>query len=189
MPASSVEIQKIGAILNNRDRPLKERFRALFTLKNLGGQEAIEQMSKTFQDPSELLKHEVAYCLGQMGNFNAIPILSQVLTDLGQEPIVRHEAGEALGAIGDSSTLALLTKIRDEDKIAVVVDTCKLAVERLEWLERGKNDEQDKLSANPYSSTDPAPPALEQDFKSLRETLLNDDLPLFQRYRAMFSLR
>ena len=104
---SSTEVHKIGQVLNNTERPLKERFRALFTLKNLGGQEAINEISKSFQDKSELLKHEVAYCLGQMGDKNAIPILSSVLQDLNQEPIVRHEAGEALGAIGDTSVLPI----------------------------------------------------------------------------------
>ena len=53
-----------------------------------------------------------------------------MLTDLNQEPIVRHEAGEALGAIGDASVLPLLIKTRDEDKEPIVVDTCILAVER-----------------------------------------------------------
>ena len=65
---SAEEIAKIGSILNNVDRPLKERFRALFTLKSLGGLEAIEQIALAFQDKSELVKHEAAYCLGQMGD-------------------------------------------------------------------------------------------------------------------------
>ena len=95
------EISRIGQILNDVNRPLKERFRALFTLKNLGSHAAIEEIAKAFQDKSELLKHEVAYCLGQMGDCHAIPILVSVLNDLKQEPIVRHEAAEALGAIGD----------------------------------------------------------------------------------------
>ena len=46
---SSTEVQKIGQVLNNTERPLKERFRALFTLKNLGGQEAINEISKSFR--------------------------------------------------------------------------------------------------------------------------------------------
>ena len=137
---SSTEVHKIGQVLNNVDKPLKERFRALFTLKNIGGQEAIDEISKSFQDKSELLKHEVAYCLGQMGDKNAIPILSSVLQDLKQEPIVRHEAGEALGAIGDTSVLPMLIKIRDEDKEEVVIDTCKLAVERLQWIQNGQGN-------------------------------------------------
>jgi len=186
---SSTEVHKIGQVLNNTERPLKERFRALFTLKNLGGQEAINEISKSFQDKSELLKHEVAYCLGQMGDKNAIPILSSVLQDLNQEPIVRHEAGEALGAIGDTSVLPMLIKIRDEDKVDVVVDTCKLAVERLQWIQQNGEDSSEDLSTNPYASTDPAPPASEEDPEILKNTLLDENLTLFKRYRAMFALR
>jgi len=185
---SGTEVQNIGQILNNIERPLKERFRALFTLKNIGGDEAIKEISKSFQDKSELLKHEVAYCLGQMGDKNAIPILSSVLQDLKQEPIVRHEAGEALGAIGDISVLPMLIKIRDEDKEDVVVDTCKLAVERLEWLQKNQGDSEN-LSINPYASTDPAPPSSEENPEVLKNTLLDEDISLFKRYRAMFSLR
>ena len=186
---SNKEIQNVGSVLNNAERPLKERFRALFTLKGLGGPEAISEMSKAFNDTSELLKHEVAYCLGQMGDPQAIPVLSEVLTDLKQEPIVRHEAGEALGAIGDVSVLQLLQRIRDEDQEEVVIDTCKLAVARLEWIQGQGKVEEGTLSTNPYASADPAPPATESDPDSLKVTLLNDDLELFKRYRAMFALR
>lgn len=31
------KIKKIGVVLNDPERPLKERFRALFTLRNIGG--------------------------------------------------------------------------------------------------------------------------------------------------------
>lgn len=86
-------ISSIGSVLNDKNRPLKERFRALFTLKNLGGAEAIEQIGKCFGDESALLKHELAYCMGQMQDVNAVPHLITVLEDLAQEPMVRHEAG------------------------------------------------------------------------------------------------
>ena len=38
-------------------------------------------------------------------------------------------------------------------------------------------------SSNPYNSVDPAPPSLEGDPQKLKETLLNESLPLFERYR------
>ena len=50
----------------------------------------------------------------------------------------------------------------------------------------------ERLSENPYASVDPAPPADEPSQLScaqLRATLLDDTVPLFERYRAMFSLR
>lgn len=91
--ASDESINSIGTVLADIKLPMKERFRALFTLKNLGGNLAIENISKCFSDDSCLLKHELAYCLGQMRDEYAIPYLIEVLKDVNQEPMVRHEAG------------------------------------------------------------------------------------------------
>jgi len=60
----------------------------------MSGAEAIEWISKAFSDDSALLKHELAYCLGQMQDRRAIPTLTAVLRDTKQEPMVRHEAGK-----------------------------------------------------------------------------------------------
>ena len=86
-------VETIGKVLNDSSRPLKERFRALFTLRSLGGEEAIDAICASFADPSALLKHECAYCLGQMQDKYAIPKLVSVLTDTEENPMVRHEAG------------------------------------------------------------------------------------------------
>lgn len=90
---SNEAVESIGKVLNDSKRPMKERFRALFTLRNLGGETAIKCISECFRDESVLLKHELAYCLGQMQDKNAIPVLISVLEDKTQDPIVRHEAG------------------------------------------------------------------------------------------------
>lgn len=66
----------------------------LIVVTCLSGAEAIEWISKAFVDDSALLKHELAYCLGQMQDKRAIPTLTAVLKDTQQEPMVRHEAGE-----------------------------------------------------------------------------------------------
>lgn len=89
------KVKAIGCVLNDLSRPLKERFRALFTLKNIGGNIAIECIKECFKDPSALLKHELAYCLGQMQDENALPVLLDILGDKTQEAIVRHEAGKS----------------------------------------------------------------------------------------------
>jgi hypothetical protein len=44
-----------------------------------------------FHDSSALLKHELAYCLGQMKNVAALPILESVLANNQEDPMVRHE--------------------------------------------------------------------------------------------------
>ena len=186
---STEQIQKIGGVLIDPARPLKERFRALFTLKNIGGPESVDCISKAFNDKSALLKHEVAYCLGQMGDRSAIPILRSVLSDRSHEAIVRHEAAEALAAIADPEILPLLREFVS-DPVEEVSDTCKIAVKKLEWeMSAEGKDEKGKLSTNPYYSVDPAPPAVETDISILKKNLLDESASLFDRYRAMFALR
>ncbi|EDV90549.1 deoxyhypusine hydroxylase [Drosophila grimshawi] len=182
---SQEQIKAIGGVLNNKERPLKERFRALFTLKNIGGATAIGEISQGFKDESALLKHELAYCLGQMQDKLAIGILTHVLEDTSEEPMVRHEAAEALGAIGDAEILPLLEKYKN-DSVVEVAETCLIALERIRWLQSG----QQVQDTNPYASVDPSPPAAgEQNVQQLKEIYLNAEQNLFNRYRAMFSLR
>lgn len=100
------EIISIGNILCDTSKPLTERFRALFTLKNIGGQRSIDVIGEALvKDESALLKHECAYCLGQMGDPHANTILINVLSNTNEHPMVRHEAGEALGAIGHEEAI------------------------------------------------------------------------------------
>ncbi|XP_042339936.1 deoxyhypusine hydroxylase [Plectropomus leopardus] len=183
-------VAAVGQVLTDPGVDLTRRFRALFTLRNLGGAEAIEWISKAFADESALLKHELAYCLGQMQDRQAIPTLTAVLKDTQQEPMVRHEAGEALGAIGDPAVLDLL-KEYSQDPVIEVAETCQLAVRRVEWLQSGGEKQLDDgtTDKNPYCSVDPAPPAVRKSVSELRSLLLDESLPLFERYRAMFALR
>ncbi|XP_055609507.1 deoxyhypusine hydroxylase-like [Uranotaenia lowii] len=179
------KIAAIGKVLNDKNRPLKERFRALFTLKNIGGATALGSIEHCFDDDSALLKHELAYCLGQMQDRAAIPILVKVLEDVNQEPMVRHEAAEALGAIGAAEVEDILTKYA-KDPVVEVAETCEIALGRIRWLKQKENGFVDN---NPYASVDPTPPALSTDVKELQKILLDESETLFNRYRAMFSLR
>ncbi|CAH1179742.1 unnamed protein product [Phaedon cochleariae] len=183
---SDSQINNIGEVLNNTSRPLKERFRALFTLRNIGGSQSIHCIEKCFSDSSALLKHELAYCLGQMQDAKANPILTTVLKDVTQEPMVRHEAAEALGAIGSLESIEVLEKYKN-DEVVEVAETCELAIERIKWLQNHGN--QENQSQNPYNSVDPAPPNDTRNVEELKSVLLNDAATLFERYRAMFSLR
>lgn len=181
-------VQQIGVQLADQSQPLTNRFRALFTLRNLGGHEAIDCISKCFDDPSALLKHELAYCLGQMQDEYAIPYLIRVLKDKKQEAMVRHEAGEALGAIGSPEVLNVLREYASDPQIEVA-ETCQLALQRIQWLNEKSSQESKNLSTNPYKSIDPAPPSQTEDTETLKNILLDESRPLFERYRAMFSLR
>jgi deoxyhypusine monooxygenase len=128
--------------LNSETIPLAKRFRALFSLKHLASNqppsrqtfEAIQAIAAAFESPSVLLKHELAYCLGQTKNLDAIPFLRHVLEDPAEDEMCRHEAAEALGALGDKSSVDFLRRLKDdESESAVVRETCEIAVDRILW--------------------------------------------------------
>ena len=188
MMAKHDDLVRVGAVLNDEERPLAERFRALFTLKNIGGSIAITQISDclTNELTSPLLKHECAYCLGQMRDDTAIPILKKTLSDTNQNSMVRHEAGEALAAIGNPQVIGLLQQYTN-DPHQEVAETCRIAIDKLNWqTTAGKEGFVDN---NPYASVDPAPPISGGDIIKWSQDLIDSDLPLFTRYRAMFALR
>lgn len=183
---SQSTVEAVGAVLNDASRAMHERFRALFTLRGIGSREAVEQITRCFSDPSALLKHECAYCLGQIGDPVALPALMDVLGDLRQEAMVRHEAGEALGAIGDPRAREILEKY-STDVTPEVSETCQIALDRLKWLE--DKDGGRFVDSNPYFSVDPAPPVTIGNVSEWEKQLTDPSLSLFDRYRALFALR
>ena len=140
-PAASTTVLALRKALTSETVPLARRFRALFSLKHLASQQpsaqttaAIDAIAAAFTSPSALLKHELAYCLGQTKNLEAVPYLRKVLEDRGEDSMCRHEAAEALGALGDVNSLAIMTTMRDDnDEPTVVRETCDIAVERIRW--------------------------------------------------------
>jgi deoxyhypusine monooxygenase len=183
------------------DVELGKRFRALFDLKGIGSEwsknpesakKAVQYIAESFKDPSELLKHEVAYVLGQTKNMDSAPMLRDVLKDeQGQQCMVRHEAAEALGALGDVDSMDLLKHYYEKDPLLEIRQTCELAIERINW-ENSEKAKQEILQQSAFTSIDPAPPlSLEKDcdLEKLTKILNDQKEPLFIRYRAMFRLR
>ncbi|KRX46865.1 Deoxyhypusine hydroxylase [Trichinella murrelli] len=186
---------RMGSILNSEMEPMKKRFRALFTLRNLGGHAAIDAICESFTSSSALLKHELAYCLGQMGDRYAKPMLEQVLKDENQEPIVRHEAAEALGAIADPSAISVLSlyknsAIKELKDILKIAQTCELALQRIEWI----NSSPEVCLSNGDTTIEPVPPHPEHlrqllSIENLEMILLDCTAKLWDRYQALFTLK
>lgn len=145
---TSATIASLRDCLYSEATPLPIRFRALFSLKHLARHEtgdqalaAIDAIAAAFKSPSALLKHELAYCLGQSANLAAVPYLEKVLADLHEDSMCRHEAAEALGALGHVGNLEILRKFRDrEGEESVITETCEIAIDRIKW----ENSEQRK---------------------------------------------
>ncbi|KAJ5635642.1 Deoxyhypusine hydroxylase [Penicillium longicatenatum] len=208
MAPSATDIENIDEtvltlrkVLVSESEPLARRFRALFSLKHLACLQpatektlpAIQAIAAAFASRSALLKHELAYCLGQTQNRDSVSYLQHVVKDVEEDAMCRHEAAEALGALGYPESLDLLKKLRDdENELEIIRETCDIAVDRILW-ENSEEKKAEKLKASDFTSIDPAPPmplqTNEPSIPDLEKTLLDTKLPLFQRYRAMFGLR
>jgi deoxyhypusine monooxygenase len=147
-----------------------------------------------------LMRHEFAYVMGQLRDDRAVPILERVLQKSGDCVMVRHEAAEALGAIGSTRSEPILRRIVYEykDVTPELSDTCRLALNVIEWRRNGQHDIGGvepvgcACMLNPYSSVDPAPPNPLHEklsFEQLGDLLCHAESDIFDRYRAMFSLR
>ncbi|CAF0779562.1 unnamed protein product [Adineta ricciae] len=152
----------------------------------------VDAISRAFADTSALLKHECAYCLGQMGNKYAIEKLIHVLNDSNEDSMVRHEAGEALGALGcfdNQNVIDALTK-QSQNSRAEIAETCQIALDRLAWLRKNASNGTSSTSTDrSFPTIDPAPPLAPKTIDELKEILLDEKRSLFERYRAMFALR
>ena len=90
------------------------RTRAICIIADLGGEQAIETISKALkEDVDELVRHEAAFSFGQLGFTSAIKPLSEAVA---KDPsiFVRHEAAVALGVIGsEDARTPLLSALND----------------------------------------------------------------------------
>ncbi|CAL5186454.1 unnamed protein product [Lathyrus oleraceus] len=172
-------------------QPISERFRALFSLRNLKGPAPRTSLILATRDSSNLLAHEAAFALGQMQELEAILTLTSVLNDLSLHPIVRHEAAEAFGAIGSDSNVSLLKRSLDSDPAQEVRETCELALQRiLNLKDLAAADDSTAPGISPFMSVDPAAPATScSSVDQLRELLLDEEKGMYERYAALFALR
>ena len=92
-------------------QPIGKRTTAAFYLRTIGTLEAAEIIAEALKLPdSALMRHELAYILGQMQHKELCPVLSSILQDEEDDILVRHESAEALGAIGDILSIDILRK-------------------------------------------------------------------------------
>ncbi|GFZ01994.1 ARM repeat superfamily protein [Actinidia rufa] len=176
--------------LLDQNQPISERFRALFSLRNLRGPRPRNALIAATRDSSNLLAHEAAFALGQMQDSDAIPALEAVLNDLSLHPIVRHEAAEALGAIGLETNIPLLKNSLVSDPAQEVRETCELALSRIHEFKNVKHcDGSAMIASSPFLSVDPAAPASCSSADQLREVLLDEENSMYERYGALFALR
>ena len=111
-----------------------EKYKQIFVLRNRTDEGAVPALMDLFHSTgSVLLRHEIAYALGQMQVLSAVEFLTGLLEDGAENPITRHEAAEALGAIQAPESLAVLRR-HAADGASEVSDTCELALAQLNFM-------------------------------------------------------
>ncbi|XP_075591046.1 uncharacterized protein LOC142597925 [Dermatophagoides farinae] len=184
---------------------------ALFHARYYNNSDVASILVKALQHESVLLKHEIAYVLGQMSVTDVKNTLIDLCNDKSQHEMVRHEAAEAIHALGftDEETEACLRQHLNDDSIPFR-QTVELALEGL-LLKRKSNSEkkikphvprfylmtkkkkkQDLVIAT-YNTKDPVESDIliqtENELKKHFNILKDETQRLWDRYKALFALR
>jgi deoxyhypusine monooxygenase len=139
-PSPSQSLSKLTNRLCDENLAMFQRMRAVFSLRNERSNEACLALCEGFSSTSALLRHEIAYVLGQMQNPVALPSLIERLEDDQEHVMVRHEAAEAMGAIGDRKVLPILEKF-SLDPLPEVAESCIVALDLLAWVDGAEFEE------------------------------------------------
>lgn len=192
-------------ILLDESKHVKIRMNALFRLRTLGTLESIKSLQQVLikEKSSDLIRHEVCYCFGQMlaSEENKEEIQSFLYKEVFEDPkkynsIVLHEAAEALGNINSDNNVKLLEQFLNYGD-DIIRETCEISVENLKWMVNTNNGETEGLDKITlfYHTNDPSPPfnlkteEKYQNIENIRAILHDENENIFNRYRALFTLR
>lgn len=132
-PAAETNVPQLKETLMNQNESLFARYRAMFSLRNLGTEEAIVALAEGLKDTtSALFRHEVAFVLGQVQHECSVPFLIDNLKDTTENEMVRHECAEALGSIATDECMKVLDEFLADTK-RVVKESCEIALDMCEY--------------------------------------------------------
>ena len=178
----NISTASLGNILRDVEQPLFERYRAMFSLRNRGGTDCVLELCHTLTSDcsSALLRHEIAYVLGQMQHPASIDSLGESLrryitiksngTELQKREhrMVRHEAAEALGAIDNYERWKdvesiLMEFLHDED--IVVRESCIVALDAADYWGHSQTVVNQENKASNENKTNEACESKTEDYK------------------------
>jgi deoxyhypusine monooxygenase len=123
-------VAELSECLLDASKPLFERYQAMFSLRDMGSEEAVRALCRGLrQDTSScLFRHEIAFVLGQLEHVASVEALIEALKDEAEHEMVRHESAEALGAIATAETWPVLQQYATHQS-RLVQDSCQVALE------------------------------------------------------------
>lgn len=142
--SSVADLQK--QLLDAENVSLFNRYRAMFSLRNLNTEESITALCYGLKDSSSaLFRHEVAFVLGQIQHECSVPFLVDSLKDVHENEMVRHECAEALGSIATDECMKVLDEFLRDSK-TVVRESCEIALDMCEYENSPEFQYADALS-------------------------------------------
>lgn len=141
--------QLVQNVLCNPSVPLFERYRAMFSLRNRGGEDAAIGLGQALlheNSTSALFRHEIAFVLGQLAHPASLEYLEACLRKgAGNEhAMVRHEAAESLGSIEDRwEEVEKILKEFSQDEDVVVAESCVVALDAADYWGYGSGKQED----------------------------------------------
>nr|CEL76009.1 TPA: PBS lyase HEAT-like repeat domain-containing protein [Toxoplasma gondii VEG] len=210
---------ELEAAMCSPETSIVRKMAHLFSIKKHGGAGAMNLIleSLNHDEGSILFRHEATYVLGQLGCQDAGEPLLKILKDTSENEMVRHEAAEALSALGYESSLPVLQDVAADPSAPLTVrQTCELSIHSLLSKIQGKAPAGDGAASAPapasvdatdqpwwlrednayrdrqFNTVDPSEPypnCTPADVPWLSAQLLNDEESLWNRYRAMTTLR
>ncbi|KAL3315769.1 hypothetical protein Ciccas_005600 [Cichlidogyrus casuarinus] len=146
--------KELKEMIMKSDLSLYIRYRALFTLRNeiadlkrkrSSYSEEARLLSSCLTAPgSALLRHEIAFVLGELSLPDTTEHLCLCVENLSEHPMVRHEAAEALGDIMGNSRVENLDELASRaenclknhlvDEKQVVRESCVLALDVADYI-------------------------------------------------------
>jgi deoxyhypusine monooxygenase len=128
--------------LLNINNSIFNRYRSIFSLRNRGDSNCVIALGECLisDNSSVLLRHEVAYVLGQLQNPLAFKFLEISLRNKNEHYIVRHESAEALGAINEKfyEVKLLLNEFLSDDN-KVIRESCQVALDTIDYWNNKDN--------------------------------------------------
>ncbi|KNH09549.1 deoxyhypusine hydroxylase [Perkinsela sp. CCAP 1560/4] len=143
LPHPSQSIEDMRALLDtshlNDSTSLYNRYAALFRMRDAHDVEGLCHSLCTDRT-SALLRHEIAFVLGQMEDKGSVECLCTVLADATEHSMVRHEVAEALGSIATPTCLnAIEACLQNPDEDELVKDSCIVALDMYEYYKNWSN--------------------------------------------------
>eukprot|EP00928_Gymnodinium_smaydae_P021678 TRINITY_DN18486_c0_g1_i2.p1 TRINITY_DN18486_c0_g1~~TRINITY_DN18486_c0_g1_i2.p1 ORF type:complete len:344 (-),score=68.66 TRINITY_DN18486_c0_g1_i2:181-1212(-) len=138
--AKAEDVPRFAAVLSDQGAALYERYIAMFTLRNLG---AVAEIAAALRSDvsSPVLRHELAFILGQMDDEAATEALCANLENTADHGMVRHESAIALGSIGGERAKACLQRFSSDGE-AMVAESCLVALDTLAYWEAWEEAEK-----------------------------------------------